>query len=452
MRMNRVDTAESLGSAATGGARPRVDTENLSPEEKMERKAKVVSVKVEAPKCGSCGKSVYKMEEALDSVNTVFHKDCLRCAVCKTGLTGRQRIKEESRVGMGPITKGQYLVAKSGSELGKEGDFLCEKHCIKATGEVVKAQAIDAPARNDNELHRVASMRKEANEEARQSMQLRVGDSLPTCARCGLPIDKGQNAITSGIQKFHEACPSQEEAAKAIRNVRFFIKKIPDRLITTFTCDKATHNPHTFMWDLNKDSLHDALRKKATEDCAVRYGPDAQARVKGKLVPPSSPDAREFDVVVKSGVNETMAFAFADPKNGDKPVAPKLDEASKELTITKFFLTNGVLQTLEVRLKYDEAAKHIEPISVDIKLEMCLPPEAAAEVEKDMDPLRHLKERLAESNASAAAAAAAAPAVVEVSTGVGAVASLENKPAAATPATEAKGDKAGGGGGCCVVS
>jgi hypothetical protein len=458
----RVDTTDSV---ATDG-RPRVDTEQMSPEERIkhEEKKKAKFVAKENAKCAVCNKSVFKLEESLDSVNTVFHKDCLRCKTCKAPLVGRQKIKEENRTG--PLTKGQYLIAKEGSDLGAAGDLFCEKHSYKAVGEVVKAQAIDAPARNDAELGRVASMRKEDNERARDSMQLRVGDSTPVCARCGLPIDKGQGVIASGLQRFHEACPSAEEAAKAIRTTRFFLQRAPDRLITTFTCDKVTKTPHTFLWDLNKDSRNDSLRKKNTEALDIKYAPDAQARAgfQKKLVPPTDSSSREFELILKSGTNDILPFDFKNPKDKDKIVTPTLNDQTHELKIEKFHFANGVLQTLIAHFKYDEATKLLIGESLEIHYEQY--GEQASEISQQNDPLKQLKERLHSEDlshnnnnngggGSASTGGAASGGGASTTTTKGGVVAV---PIDTTPVTtqnkkpDVEAVKAQGGGGCCVIS
>jgi len=341
----------------------------------------------QSPKCAVCAKSVYETEKAMDSSGTVFHKDCFRCKTCKVYLNGRQRMMEPD-VGSLKIANGQYLVAREGSRLGDAGDFFCDKHTIKAGADVVKAQVIDEKARDDAELERVASLRRDANEEARISMQVRVGDMLPQCSRCGRPIDRGQRAITSGIEKMHESCPTQEESDRAIRPARWFVRRAPERVAGTLTCDKETKHPHTFLYELEKTTFVEALKKQSHESVKLVYTPDltAHSGAQRKLVAPSSDATRQFDFHFKDYLN----FGFEDHKNEGKVQEPHLDKSAQTLLVRKFHLTNGVLQTMEVVFKYDEETQLCTAERVELGFEMW-PPEVAAEMKADLDPLANLK-------------------------------------------------------------
>lgn len=348
-------------------------------------------VVVEAPKCIVCAKSVYKLEEAQDSHGGIYHKECFRCKTCKVFLNGRERIMEpESHVSV-KIANGMFLVAREGSHLGNKGDFFCDKHAVKARGEVVKAQDISEPYRDDSELKRVASMRKDQNDDARRSMQVRVGDLIPMCSKCDRPIDYGQKAIPLGIEKVHESCPSQEESDKAVRPARWFVRKAPERMAGTLTCDSATKHPHTFLYEMDKNSLMEALKKNSFETMKVMYVPDVKAHTatSKKLVVPSSEAHRAFDFIMK----DYSEFSFKDVKNNNMTVTPVLDKTSNRLIITKFLFTNNVLQTLEATFSYNEATQECSAETVGLTFEMW-PPEVAAQATAQNTPLAELKQNL----------------------------------------------------------
>jgi len=440
----REDEAKSLADQRTAsmqsiGSAPRSD-------EKKKFAAK------ESPKCALCGKSVYKMDETTDSKGTIFHKDCLRCHQCKASLMGKEPIPEEKRAG--PLKTAQYLIAKEGSDVGNKGELFCEKHAVKAK-EVVSGKKADEIARDDSELSRMGALIKDKKEEARMSMEIRVGDSTPMCSRCGQPIDKGQAVLASGLQRFHEACPSKEEADKAVRSTRFFVKKAPDRLILLLTVDADTKL--SFLYDIDRPLLHEQLRKKGHEPAKLIFVPDANARAAAQRRIPEAKGKRAFDVVLKD--SHLAELSFTDPKTG-KDVAPHVDAPNKELTVTKFHLTNGVLQTLGCKFKYDEGARVLAPEFVQLDVEMWPPVE-----EKADDPLAQLKkdradtltvevDLAADAKASAEAALkkahdeAAAPSASKKKASA-AVTDL-HAPEAAAAATAASAPEKGGG--CCVIS
>jgi hypothetical protein len=450
----RVDSVASIASSAT----EKTPEERLKAEE--EKKLKKFSVK-ESPKCALCGKSVYKMDETQDSKGTIFHKDCLRCHQCKASLIGasqraapppaprtrltrapqpgREPIHEEKRVG--PLKTAQYLVAMEGTMLGNKGDLFCDKHAIKARASMVSGKNPGEIARDDGELKRVSSMIKEKKEEARASMEIRVGDSTPMCSRCGQPIDRGQAVLASGLQRFHEACPSKEEADKAVRTTRYFVKKAPDRLIAQLAVDSDTKL--SFMYDIDRPTLHDQLRKKSHEPAKLMYVPDAQARAAAQRRIPEAKTKREFDIVLK---DTQLNLTFHDPKT-NKTVTPVLDAKEKELTVTKFHLTNGVLQTLVARFKYDADARVLAPEYVELAMEMWPP----VEDEKVDDPLAKLKQQRAD---TAVEVDLAAEAAVKAQEALKRVAEEGKEAGGKQAAVKAEGAAAGAkeaGGGCCSV-
>ena len=194
--------------------------------------------------------------------------------------------------------------------------------------------------------------------------------------------------MTSGIEKMHESCPTPEESARAIRNTRWFVRKAPERVAGTLICDKNTKHPHTFLFEIDKNIMMESLKKNGDEKMHVIYLPDDQARTAAsrKLVVPSSDAARRFDFHFK----DYFEFSFNDPKKDNKTQEPVLLKDKHQLILRKFYLANGVLQTMEAVFKYDEATQMCSAEKVTIDMEMW-PPEVAAEMNAQLDPLAQLK-------------------------------------------------------------
>ena len=207
--------------------------------------------------------------------------------------------------------------------------MFCDKHAVKARASMVSGKKADEIARDDNELKRLSAMVKEKKDETRASMELRVGDSTVMCSRCGYPIDRGQEVIASGLLRYHQACPTKEEAESQTRSVRHFVKKLPDRLVVQLTCDAQTH--YSFLYEIDRDSFNDQLRKKSNEPAKVLYLPDTHANASAVRKLPDKPD---FDLVMK---DPHFEYSFSDPKSKHK-TAPVLSDAKRELVLSKFHL------------------------------------------------------------------------------------------------------------------
>ena len=112
------------------------------------------------------------------------------------------------------------------------------------------------------------------------------------------------------------------------------------------------------------DSLAQGLRKKDMyENSELLFKPDDKARasISRKLVVPTN---RAFDVTVR----EYHTFSFNNPSNNNVTASPILTEES--VTIEKYFLTNGVLITLQAVFKYDESTFFVAPESLVVKFSM----------------------------------------------------------------------------------
>lgn len=340
-------------------------------------------------KCGGCNKAVYETERCVDSSGRVFHLTCLRCKTCKSALKGKQRVEEpEDPEANVKLTNGQYLVVLyANSRFGNAGDFLCDKHCTAAAHQAVKPQDLTEKFKDDDELNRISSLRKEQNDLSRVSLQRRAGDMLPICFRCGLPIDRGQAALTEGIRKMHaERCPTKEESAKVIRTVRHFAKSFPERLAATLVL--ADGQTHTFLYVVDEASLDAAFVKKPNETALVRFVPDTSARLSVN---------RKFalgaDLDIK--FRDLQEFTFENPNPQGCPASRGEWETSGVALITKFFQSNGVLQTLKARFGVVDAGGAVSSQSIEIVLEQW-PKEAAIEIEQQLNPLAKLKHDIQE--------------------------------------------------------
>lgn len=372
------------------------------------------------PLCFCCGKVVYKREEVFDGGSfLIFHKSCLSCRQCKTSLQGRQRVDEEdpSLASRRALTKGQYLVLREGSLLGKSGDFYCEKHSIKHNDIVkgedfseylphrvdygLKPRVDNGEPQNDiikQNIHTLLvdlkpiPQKKIQKEIVKHNMQAALGDLNPICSRCRLPIEREQSMLMMGMQRYHGKCPSAEDSKLIIRTTKYFVKKASDRLIVLFSCDSTTKQPYTFLFDINKESLNEALKKLATEVCILKYEPDLNASMakERKFFPPSQVEHCRFDVEFKTGTKEVYPFSFFNPKTPDFEARPVLTE--NDLTISKFITQNGVLTTMIMQLKYNETELLLAPVSIELIFELW-PPELAQQMQHAHDPLKRLRDK-----------------------------------------------------------
>jgi hypothetical protein len=252
---------------------------------------------------------------------------------------------------------------------GEAGYVLCDLHAPKATP-MVSAARKEAPALDAQELHNSTRSVKDKMALAKQSMEAKGGgESLPLCSRCGMVIEKHQDILSSGMQRFHAVCPSKEEASVATRSTRYFLKKTPERLVLLLTCDADKKEKYSFMYEVEHNSLALGLRQNNYEPCELVFRPDVKARasMSRKLVVPAS---RAFDVSVR----EYHTFSFIDPRDASVTSAPLVRD--QRLTVVKYFLTNGVLFTLEAVFTYDEASFAVGPESVRVCFAM-YPPRAA---------------------------------------------------------------------------
>ncbi len=372
------DETASVSTATNSTTNPSA-TNTVAAAQPEEKRKVVFSVKA-SPQCAFCTKTVYKTEETMNSKNVVFHKECLRCFHCKASLAGKEPVTSQT----GPVRTAQYRVEEG------TGNLLCDKHAVSRVN-VVQGATKDTKTRRQSEIDKIEKETHERNLQVRDSMQYSIGDLTPVCSRCGYALEKDQQIIVSGMERFHAVCPTAEEAAKMIRSCRFFAKKLPERLATTFTCDKVTKTPHTFLYEIDKDSVTQAMMLQKHETCTIVYKPDTAARaaLKRKLMVPQ-PNNREFDLATRD--MDGLTFEDVKGRKGDKAgplIKPQYNKDAKSLEIVKTKIMNGVLHTFAAKFNYDEPGESIEPISIAIKLEMWPPIE-----EKANDPLAQLRSRM----------------------------------------------------------
>jgi len=188
------------------------------------------------------------------------------------------------------------------------------------------------------------------------------------------PIEATQEVIASGITRYHAACPTKEEAEKQLRPVRFFVKKFPDRLVVQLAVD--AHTNYTFLYEVDRDALNDALRKKSHEAAKVVYVPDSHAHASSQRKLPDSP---VFDIAFK---DFAMELGFEDASTKKTAAKPRVSDGA--LVVTKYHLANGVLQRVDARFKVE--GHLLSHVGVDVALEHWPPVKEDA-----VDPLTRLK-------------------------------------------------------------
>jgi hypothetical protein len=313
--------------------------------------------------CRICGEFVDKDSQTKDASGKSYHKDCFRCLKCKLSQTGKRVLEGDNLV----VGKNDCLIIKDSAS---KAHVLCDQHAPRAVP-LVAGTAKETPAKNEDEIRTSTKSVKEKMTQAKESMEMRAGDSVPMCSRCGLPIEKDQDIQVAGMQRFHVTCPTKEQAALATKNTRMFLKKTPERLVALLTCDAEKKDKYSFMFQVDSDSLARGLRKNMYDDSELTFMPDVKARasVTRKLL--VVPTSREFDVHIR----EYHAFAFVDPTT-QLTTTPVVQ--NDKVIITKYFLTNGVLIVLEAVFKYDESTLFVAPEKLVVKFQM-YPPRTANE-------------------------------------------------------------------------
>lgn len=86
-----------------------------------------------AVKCPVCEKRVYPTEKALDSKESVYHKLCLRCEVCKQSLVGKEPIMDDKQWKLLPA---QYRIKVEDDKT----HLFCNTHGEIKAAQVAKVQ------------------------------------------------------------------------------------------------------------------------------------------------------------------------------------------------------------------------------------------------------------------------------------------------------------------------
>ena len=395
--------------------------------------------------CPYCEKRVYPTEKALDSKETVYHKLCLRCEVCKKSLAGKEPVDDDNQKHILPA---QYRVKIEDTTT----HLFCNNH-----GEIITSEVKHAETAEEKEKLKIAEMatmtRKtllEKKKDAAAKMELSMGE-----------------------------VPTDFEEGKRLP-VRTFVKKSLERLILTVANTTEKPKPLTFMLVLDEQTKVDGLLAKKFDAVRVLYHPDTEARVAamramtqfnvdsplflfeirdGSKYSATHPDGEEYKPkmnVKKAGLNYIKSRAafmelthdgrlkygahagklgrevvlgenFKFEVTGDfDTVLDIKDESDKVvLSITfdhvdftndwkeamedvvkpdpdfgqyqkvsgyMFALDRGVLQTIEIILAVDMKEKKLGCVGSNIRCS-CWPPVSPEEV-LALDPLKNLKENL----------------------------------------------------------
>ena len=211
-------------------------------------------------------------------------------------------------------------------------------------------------------LRLLASQLRSKVSKAKETWEAKIGDALPNCNRCGRPIEPHHKLVSAGMQRFHEICPSKAESEKGLRNTRYMVQKSMDRIVLTFRCDGETRQPYSFIFDLDQETKQKSLRQRNNEDMTLLYIYDEKqhASKQRRFKPPNK---REFDIEVRY----MPVLSFEDPKSTIKH-EPKLE--GSDLTLTKFFQTNGVVQTVVAHFVYDEENRYLSPVHLEVRFSM----------------------------------------------------------------------------------
>lgn len=203
-------------------------------------------------------------------------------------------------------------------------------------------------------------------------------DSTPTCSRCGHPIDKSQKMTVSGMMRLHEVCPSAAEASAMLRNTRFFLRKLPERLVLTMTTstdetDRSHDKALTFMFDIDREAVEAMAKRAPTDSLVVHYVPDqgVRASLQRKF---EADEATCFDL----GFRDFFPMSYMDPKTGIvgtpevyAPPDASTDEPA-ELTFFKYHHSNGVLKTVRAEFIWSRKEQLLTPRELSVTLDMWL--------------------------------------------------------------------------------
>ncbi|KAH9256967.1 hypothetical protein BASA81_004788 [Batrachochytrium salamandrivorans] len=299
------------------------------------------------PKCFRCGKDVDKLDLCKDGKELVYHKNCLKCSTCGTSLARKERVEfNPNLTSAWHMTHSQFV----------ESDFqlFCNKHNPRqdvVRRSSIKTQDIAQKYVLEEDLVELGHSRKETNQMAKSILEQSGGVTNEIlCGRCGSSIETSQAISVSGLEKFHQVCPSKEEIAQSNKSLKYFLKKLPDHLAIQLQWDaELPKRSHTFLFLLDKDTWKRA-HLSTGNTCQVEFFPDPDA---------ADPVVHNFQVPNKRGFDAQVKhypahFKFSNPRSGGNEIVPTYDEDTGELKISKFSLANGVHQALVVYFIYNE--------------------------------------------------------------------------------------------------
>ncbi|KAH9255576.1 hypothetical protein BASA81_006406 [Batrachochytrium salamandrivorans] len=335
------------------------------------------------PLCTKCQRGVEKQDQVKDGKELLFHRHCLECAKCHCQLARRERVQFRSHV---QLTRDQFVEMP-------DHTYFCDKHSPEDDEwrrVSVKTQNIQEKYVKEEELVELGFARRETNLVAKRVLEESGGFAEElVCGRCGTSINKEHKIVMGGMSKFHELCPSKHEVELSNKSIKYFMKRLPERLAVSLHWGEENGESHTFLYLLDRDAWRQAYNRGGNLG-HVYYFPDPDAvdvRVK-RFASTSSDNAvllSKFDVQVK---HYPAAFGYAstkqrsaDSKNGG---GPQIDLVKHTLRMEKHSFANGVHQTLLACFAYnpDDAWDPIQSDQIVLSFEKDV---------YDVDPLAQLK-------------------------------------------------------------
>lgn len=322
------------------------------------------------PECNKCHERVEKLDLVKDGKEQVFHKTCLKCTVCSTLLARRECVSFRQNL---KLTRDQFVEM--------DNAYYCDKHSPEEDTRrktSIKAQNIAEKYVSECELQELGFARKESNVYAKRVLENSGAFTNElTCGRCGTSIELQHRMTIGGMIKYHEICPSKEGIERSNKSLKFFLKRLPERLAVTLLWDR-NGSSHTFLYLLDREAWKQAYTRGGNT-CFVHYFPDPDAvdPYVRRFTKPETLD--QFDVQVK---HYPAVFGNENTKTRDIST-PQVSEDGT-LHVQKHTLANGVHQSLLATFIY-QFSNVDNPIQSEY---VCLTFEKDV---YDVDPLAALK-------------------------------------------------------------
>lgn len=323
------------------------------------------------PECNKCHQSVEKLDLVKDGKEQVFHKTCLKCTVCSVLLARRECVSFRQNL---KLTRDQFVEM--------DDAYYCDKHSPEEDTRrktSVKAQNIAEKYVKECELQELGFACKESNMYAKRVLeQSGAFASELACGRCGTSIELQHRMTIGGMIKYHDICPSKEEIERSNKSLKFFLKRLPERLAVTLHWDQNNGASHTFLYLLDRDGWKQAYTRGGNT-CFVHYFPDPDAvdPCMRRFTKPEALD--QFDVQVKH-----YPAVFGNENTKTHEISTPQVSKDGTLHVQKHSLANGVHQSLLATFIY-------QPNNVDDPVQseyVCLSFEKDV---YDVDPLAALK-------------------------------------------------------------